>query len=121
MVFIAGFFERKYPINTFEETRDDSMISTEFVEELVRGGLHIPTLRTTFFVHSAVQVLTSLSLHKFISRTYFISLLSQIEASIAENYAAFQTLANVLLKGRVCDKSDREQQLGCLRRRKKLQ
>ena len=121
VVFIAGFLERKYSINTFEDTRDDSMISTEFVEELDRGGLHIPTLSTTFFVHSAVQVWTSLSLHKCSCRTYFIYLLSQNEAPIAENYAACQTLANVLLKDRVCDKSDHEQQLGCLCRREKLQ
>ena len=49
-----------------------------------------------------------------------MKLLSYIDAPISDNVQACHTLANVLMKAFVLDKSDREKQIGCLRRKEKL-
>ena len=50
-----------------------------------------------------------------------MKILSFVDAPLAQSWAASCTLVNTLLKAQVIHNSDREQQLGCLRRKEKLQ
>ena len=83
-------------------------------------SLSQPTLATTFFVHSAVNLMLSMSTTKSNCRTYIAKLLSYIETPVASDEAACRTMANILMKAQVLDSSDREKDLGCLRRKEKL-
>jgi hypothetical protein len=124
IIFVAGFLTRKYDTQTASNNDDDAQeltVSSEFTQQLDRGGLSIPKLSTVFFVHSAVHVISKLSPPKAGCRKYIASLLSYVDAPLANNSMACRTVANVLLKAHVLHHSDREQELGCLRRREKLQ
>jgi hypothetical protein len=81
----------------------------------------VPKLSTVYFVHSAVHIISKLSPLKAGCRKYVATLLSNVDAPIANNIMACRTVVNVLLKAHVIHQSDREQELGCLRRREKLQ
>ena len=81
----------------------------------------MPTLATTCFVQTAVHLLEELQRAKNSCRTYVIKVLSFFDHPLAEDNVALHSLVNTLLKARVNHFSDRQQQIGCLRRRKKLQ
>ena len=51
---------------------------------------------------------------------YFQNLISHIDAPFSENVRTCKTLSNLIFKGRVIAASDRENVLGCLRRKEKL-
>ena len=96
-------------------------MSSEFTKQLDRGGLSVPELSATHFVHNAVYLISKLRLSKSHCRQYLARLLSCVDAPLAENVMACRSLANVLLKAHVLHHSDREKELGCLRRKEKLQ
>ena len=125
VIFVAGFLTRKYGKEQISDDDDceaqDSQVLSEFTQQLDRGGLSMPKLSTVFFVHSAINITKQLSPPTSGCRQYLAKLLSYVDAPISNNMKACRTLANVLLKAHVLNNSDREQQLGCLRRREKLQ
>ena len=88
-------------------------VTCDFLNELNRGRLHVPTLNTGYFVHSSMHLYEKLD-------EYFRNLLSHIDAPFSENNAACRTLSNLVFKARVIAASDRENVLGCLRRKEKL-
>ena len=45
VVYLGGFLTHKY----IEVNADEEEISSEFISELNRGGLHLPTLNTVYF------------------------------------------------------------------------
>ena len=53
VVFIAGYLVHKYETTDGE---NDENISTEFLDELNRGGLSVPTISTVHFVHLAFSL-----------------------------------------------------------------
>ena len=117
VVYIAGHLVFKYGDPSIEE---ELLYATEFIENLSRGGLKVPSLSVTFFVHSAMKIHENLGTMKARCRTYMKKCFSYISSPLAKNSAACQTLANILLKAHVRDNSDRERELGCLRRKEKL-
>ena len=124
VIFVAGFLTRKYDKHSGSENSDDAeelTVCSEFTQQLDRGGLSVPKLLTVYFVHSAVHIISKLSPPKAGCRNYVATLLSHVDAPIANNIMACRTVVNVLLKAHVIHQSDREQELGCLRRREKLQ
>ena len=131
IIFIAGFLTRKYDTQAASDTDDDTQqltddtqeltVSSDFTRQLDRGGLSIPKLSTVYVVHSAVYIISKLSSPKAGCRKYIAALLSYVDALLSNNIMACRTVANVLLKAHVLHHSDREQELGCLRRREKLQ
>ena len=124
VIFVAGFLTRKYDKHSGSENSDDAeelTVCSEFTQQLDRGGLSVPKLSTVYFVHSAVHIISKLSPPKAGCRKYVATLLSHVDAPIANNIMACRTVVNVLLKAHVIHQSDREQELGCLRRREKLQ
>jgi hypothetical protein len=123
IIFVAGFLTRKYEKKTADDDDDDAQgprVSSEFTRQLDRGGLSIPSLSTVYLVHSAVHIISKLSPSKSGCRQYVATLLSSVDAPLSNNVMACRTVANVLLKAHVLHHSDREQELGCLRRREKL-
>ena len=124
VIFVAGFLTRKYDRQLASDDDDDAQeprVSSEFTNELNRGGLSVPKLSTVYFVHTAVHIISKLSPPKSGCRQYLTSLLSSVDTPLSNNVMACRTVANVLLKAHVLHHSDREQELGCLRRREKLQ
>jgi hypothetical protein len=124
IIFVAGFLTRKYDTQSASYNDDDAQeltVSSDFTQQLNRGGLSLPKLSTVYFVHSAVHIISKLCQPKAGCRKYIATLLSYVDASLANNIMACRTVANVLLKAHVLHHSDREQELGCLRRREKLQ
>ena len=117
VVFIAGHLVHKYG-KLSEENEEE--ISNEFIDELNRGGLCVPTISTVHFVHSAFILAGQASLPRFRCRNYLIKLFGCIDAPFASNKAACRTLSNIILKAYVLDNSDKEKEIGCLRRREKL-
>lgn len=121
VIYVAGFLTHRYGRSMASNPEEECSISSTFVQELDRGGLSLPTLSTAFFVHTAIHMDTVLSPSKHSCREYFAKTLSYIDAPISENFQACRTLANVLLKAYVNNSSDKAKEIGCLRRREKLQ
>ena len=92
-------------------------ISSEFLDELNRGGLSMPTLSTTFFVHGSFKVMNSLPHSRCRCRKYFKRVIGKIDAPIANDNTACNTITNILFKAFVNNNSDRQSELGCLRRK----
>ncbi|ESO11756.1 hypothetical protein HELRODRAFT_166784 [Helobdella robusta] len=124
IIFVAGLLTRKYQQHLGNNDADDAQdftLSSDFTQQLDRGGLSIPKLSTVYLVHSAVHIISKLSPPKACCRKYVSTLLSYVDAPLSNNTMACRSLVNVLLKAHVIHHSDREQELGCLRRREKLQ
>ena len=119
IVYISGYIVRKFGDNTYMEVDegDQDLLSTEFLDNLNKGGLSLPTLSTVYFVHTAYHLHQNLKLR---CNKHFAELLSKINAPIADNMSACIALANILLKAFVINNSDKEKTLGCLRRKEKL-
>ena len=116
MIHILGYISKKHhsPSNEAEEC-----ISSEFLDELNRGGLTIPTLSTAFFVHTGIRIQNLISTPETQCRSYLMKLLSFTDAPIAKNTSARQSLANILLKSFVMAKGNKEQSIGYLWRKEK--
>jgi len=124
IIFVAGFLTRKYDTQSASDYDDDVQeltVSSDFTQQLNRGGLSIPKLSTVYFVHSAVHIISKVSTPKAGCRKYIATLLSYVDAPLSNNIMACRTVANVVLKAHILHHSDREQALGCLRCREKLQ
>ena len=124
VIFIAGYVTRNYgnhPTSDDENDEQEPRVSSAFMKQLNRGGLSIPKLSTVFFVHSAVYLIRKLNPPKSGCRQYITRLLSSVDAPLSSNLMACRTVSNILLKAHVLHHSDKEQELGCLRRREKLQ
>ena len=117
VVFIAGHLVFNYGKSDDENDED---ISSEFLDELNRGGLSIPTISTVHFVHSAFSLVGKVDAPRYRCRKYLTKLFGLVNAQMAANTDACRSLANVILKAFVLDNSDREREMGCLRRREKL-
>ena len=115
-IYIAGYIAK-------QSKRDydaEECVSSEFLDELDRGGLTLPTMSTVFFVQSGMHAQKTISSPRLRCRNYFIKLLGLIHSPIADDVAACRTLANILMKSFVTAHSDREKSVGCLRRKEKL-
>ena len=119
LIYISGHLVHKYGNNTYMEVEEDDLetVSSEFLDNLNRGGLSIPTLSTVFFVHTAYHIYENLQLH---CSKHFAELLSSMNVPIAGSDGACSTLANIIMKAFVLNSSDKEKALGCLRRQEKL-
>ena len=117
--YIAGYIVYKFGDNTYMEVEegDCDPISSDFLDNLNRGDLSLPTLSTVYFVHTAYHLHENLKLRV---NKHFAELLSTINAPIAGNMSACFALANIILKAFVLNNSDKEKALGCLRRKEKL-
>ena len=73
VVYIAGWLVHQHDLDDMSE---DS--TCEFLEELNRGGLSIPSLNVVFFVYSAFNVFESLQKSKKHCSRYLQKLLSYI-------------------------------------------
>lgn len=109
---------KRYPQFIIKNDKDDVYMTILIdtgsqVSQLNRGGLSIPKLSTTYFVHTAVHIISKLSPSKSLSRQYLARLLS-VDAPLSGNIMACRTVANILLKAHVLHHSDRQQDLGCL-------
>ena len=98
----------------------EESVSCEFLDELNRGGLTLPTMATVIFVQCGMHAQNSITSLRLRFRIYFTKLLELIHAPIAEHVIACRSLANILMKAFVTANSDREQTQGCLRRKEKL-
>ena len=119
VVYIAGHLTHKYLTND-DDDDDDYAVSTEFLDNLNRGGLSLPKLSTTFFVHASLKAFENLNNDQKQCRNYIEKCFSFISTPLSSNTSACKTLANIILKAYVLDNSDREQEVGCLRRKEKL-
>ena len=121
VVYLAGYLVYKYGDSTSMEEiigdEDDNEVSSEFLDNLNRGGLSVPTMSTVFFVHNAYNLHDQTKMR---CRFHFAELLCFVDAPLAGSKAACTTLANILLKAHVLNVSDKEKSLGCLRRQDKL-
>ena len=118
VVFIAGYLSHKH----FQEgeIEDEELVTSDFLKELSRGGLRVPTLNMVFLVHSATSMYETLKEPYRRCTKYFRSSLGFIDTPFSRNIGVCKRLTNVIFKGDVLHRSDRENQLGCLRRKEKL-
>ena len=118
VVYLIGFLTYKFS-NT-DLTIEEEGISCEFITELNRGGLHVPTLSTVFFVHSAMYIHDKIDESRQKCARYIRKLLSVIDSPMAKNENACKTLTNILSKAYCLNLSDTEKEKGRLRRKEKL-
>ena len=116
-MFLAGFFAHKFEQEVIDTSEE---ISCDFIDKLSHGRLRIPTLNTVFFVYSAQHVYDKLDERKKGCISYLQKLISNVDAPFTTNVNACKTLSNIVFKGGVVAASDRENTLGCLRRKEKL-
>ena len=88
------------------EEYDHELLSSDFLDNLNRGSLTLPTLSTVHFVHTAYHIYTNL---KFRCNKSFAEVLSKLNAPIAGNKAACFSLANILMKAFVINNSNGEE------------
>ena len=89
VVYIGGFLVHKHG----QPDVDEGEVSSEFLNELNRGGLSIPTLNTVFFVHCATSAHENIpEIRLKLHCRYFKKLLSYIDAPISQNGNACQTV-----------------------------
>ena len=119
IIFLAGYLEHKFRGKSVE-TEDivDHHINSDFVKNLNRGGLTVPLLSTVHFVHSAYKLFDRCNLH--CCRAHLSEALYCFDSPVVAIQGACLTLSNIFLKAFVLDNSDKERQLGCLRRKEKL-
>ena len=119
IIYIAGYLVHKFGDNTYREVEegDCDLLSSEFLDELNRGSLSLPTLSTVYFVHTAHRLHENLKLR---CNKHFAELLSTVNAPIAGSMSACIVLANIIMKAFVLNNSDKERALGCLRHKEKL-
>ena len=118
LIYISGFLSHKH----FEENTDSNSDDdpSEYIEHLSRGGLRVPRLNLVFFVHTAMGLYEKLTQSRQSCTKYFHSLLSFVDTPYSNNVNICKRLTNIIFKAEVMHKSDRENELGCLRRREKL-
>ena len=63
----------------------EETIPCNFISELNRGGLHVPTLSTVFFVHSAMNIHDKIDASRQKCTRYIRKLLSMIDSPMAKN------------------------------------
>lgn len=121
VVYVAGYLMRRFGIKDDDEVDDELFVTSNFIQELRRGEMTIPTLATVFFVHSAYYLISAVDNRKKSCCSYCPRLIAAINSPMAANRQSCGTLVNILMKARVLDASDTEQRLGCLRRQEKHQ
>ena len=117
VIYIGGFLMQK--INNEIET-DENLVSSEFLEELNRGGLKIPTLNMEFLVYSAITLFDKLHESRKTCCNYFMSLLKYVDTPYSKIDNICKSLTKIVFKAYVLNNSDGENELGCLRRKEKL-
>ena len=117
VIFIGGHLVHKHGQPDMDVRE---CISSEFLDELNRGGLSMPTLSTTFFVHGSFKVMNSLPPSRRRCRKHFKRVIGNIDVPIANDNTACHTITNILFKAFVNNNSDRQSELGRLRRKEKL-
>ena len=118
IVYIAGHLVHKYG-KDLDGSNEEENITTEFLTELSRGGLSVPTLSTVHFVHVAYMTYPKVS-SGGLCKNYLKRLFSEIDCPMSKISDACSTLSNIILKAFVLNNSDKEKALGCLRRQEKL-
>ena len=114
IIFLAGYLEHKFRGKSVEtEDIDDHHINLNFVTNLNRGELTVLLLSTVHFVHSAYKLFDKCNLH-------CCKALYCIDSPVVAIQGACLTLSNIFLTAFVLDNSDKERQLGCLRRKKTI-
>ena len=103
-----------------KEDTEKALLTTEFLEELNRVGLCMPTLTSVAFTHCAMKVHDQIPWPRKHCEVYFLRLLSKFDCSLAKDPEACKKLKNTLCKAFVLHNSDTEKQIGCLRRKEKL-
>ena len=101
-----------------ETDHENSLINSDFLTNLDRGGLTVPLLSTVNFMHSAYTLFEKHNVH--CCRTHLSQTFARIDSPMALIKGACVTVSNILLKAFVLNNSDKERQLGCLRRKEKL-
>ena len=82
VVYLAGFLAFKF---SDSELALEETIPCNFISELNRGGLHVPTLSTVFFVHSAMNIHDKIDASRQKCARYIRKLLSMIDSPMAKN------------------------------------
>ena len=90
VVYLAGYLVHKYGDSTSMKIIDDdgNEVSSEFLDNLYRGGLSVPTMSTVFFVHNAYKMHDKIKMR---CRFHFSELLSFVDAPVASRNAACTT------------------------------
>ena len=57
-------------LKSLHDTLDEDDIPIEYLTELNRGSLHVPTLSTIFFVHSKYQAHSKISLKRQMAKLF---------------------------------------------------
>ena len=117
VVYLAGYLVHKY---REPDVNEDEEVPCEFITELSRGGLSVPTFTTVYFVHNAINLYNLLDSCRKSCCEYFQKLLSFIDAPFAQNERACKSITNILFKSYALHVDDNEKQKGCLRRKEKL-
>ena len=58
VIYIASYIAKNHP----QVDNDEESISSTFLDELIRGGLTVPTLSTVFFMHCRIQAQSPITL-----------------------------------------------------------
>ena len=73
-----------------------------------------------FLVHSAIHLYGKLADSRKTCTKYFQTLLKTIDSTFSHNKNLYRCLSNIIFKADVLNSSDRENELGCLRRTEKF-
>ena len=89
VIYIAGYIAKQ----SKDDYDAEECVSSQFLDELDRGGLTLPTLSTVFFVQCGIHAQKTISSPRLRCRTYLMKLLGLVHAPVAENVRACRSLA----------------------------
>ena len=108
VIYIACYLTHKHSAEFANENVDDAMVSSEFLNELNRGGLRVPTLNMVFFVHSAFTLYSKVDKSRLNCTKYFQSLIALVDTPFATKPDIRRRLTNLIFKADVLHTSDNE-------------
>ena len=123
LIYISGFLSHKHfeeNTDSNSEIFDDEYVPSEYIEHLNRGRLRVLRLNLVFFVHTAMGLYEKITQSRRSCTKYFRSLLSFVDTPYSNNVNICKRLTNIIFKAEVMHKSDRENELGCLKEKRKI-
>ena len=101
VIYIAGYLSHKHSPMEQENETDEEYVTSEFLEQLNRGGLRVPTVNMVFLVHTAIHLHEKIDKSRRSSTKYFQSILAFVDSPFSSETDICRRLTNTIFKANV--------------------
>ena len=103
VLHISGFLSHKHfhQNKDISEADEEELVTSQFLEELSRGGFRVPTLNMVHLVFSAFHLYKQRDSSRRSCTKYFRSLILYVDSPYSSDTAICKSLTNVIFKAEV--------------------